>query len=141
MALRNPLYKPIPRWTRIAWIGFLLIILTSCAAGPRLAGVWEIQEEDKTYIATLDEKGHGTYTWKEGRIQTTEFVDGKWKGTWYQTGNDREGGFEVLLSADGQKAEGVWWYTRVGENDNLPEQEFGGDYLWIRLPPKSAEKE
>ena len=63
IVLRNPPYKPIPRWTRIAWIGFLIILLTSCAAqGPRLGGVWEIQEEDKSYIATLDEKGHGTYT-------------------------------------------------------------------------------
>ncbi|TDJ60122.1 MAG: hypothetical protein E2O41_02970 [Nitrospina sp.] len=40
-----------------------------------MAGVWEIQEEERTYEATLDEKGNGPYTWKEDRIQTTEFVD------------------------------------------------------------------
>lgn len=142
MATLNPFYKPIPRWTRIAGFGCLILLLTACAApGPRLGGLWEIQEEDKSYEATLDDQGNGTYTWKNGRIQTTQFADGKWQGTWHQTGNDREGEFELLLSEDGQQAEGVWWYTRVGENDNIPAQEFGGDYLWIRLPSKSAEKE
>ena len=125
----------------MAGVVFLLILLTSCAAQrPGMAGVWEIQEEERTYQATLDEKGNGPYTWKEGRIQTTEFVDRVWKGTWHQTGNDREGEFELLLSEDGQQAEGVWWYTRVGENKDIPAQAYGGDYLWLRRLPNSAEE-
>ena len=60
----------------MAGVVFLLILLTSCVAQrPGMAGVWEIQEEERTYEATLDEKGNGPYTWKEGRIQTTEFID------------------------------------------------------------------
>lgn len=106
-----------------------------------MKGQWEIQEEDKSYIATLDPEGNGTYTWKNGTIKTLEFTDGKWRGTWHQSGNDREGGFEVLLSEDGQKAEGVWWYTRVGENDNIPDRKFGGDYVWIRLPAHSGKSD
>ena len=95
----------------------------------------EIHEEDKSYTATLDRLGNGTYTWQGGRIGTTLFADRKWQGTWHQTGNDREGGFEVLLSEDGEEAKGVWWYTRVGDNTNIPERQWGGTYLWKRLTP------
>ena len=125
----------------IGLMGLLVCMMTSCAStdGPRLEGLWEIQEEDKTYLATLDSLGNGTYTWKKGILKTTEFVDRKWKGTWHQSGNDREGQFEVLLSEDGTQAEGVWWYTRVGDNDNIPAKKFGGDYLWIRQPAASAD--
>ncbi len=85
--------------------------------------------------------GNGSYTWKKGTIKTTEFVDGKWIGTWHQSGNDREGGFEVILSEDGQQAKGVWWYTRVGEKENIPARKFGGDYTWIRLPEEPGEEQ
>ncbi len=90
-------------------------------------------------MATLDSLGNGTYTWKKGILKTTEFAGRMWKGTWHQSGNDREGQFEVLLSEDGTQAEGVWWYTRVGDNDNIPAKKFGGDYLWIRQSVAAAD--
>ena len=121
-------------WTGLGFMGFLLGMMMACASGSPMGGVWEIQEEDRTYVATLDPQGNGTYTWKKGIIKTTGFKDRKWKGTWHQSGNDREGGFEVLLSEDGNQAEGVWWYTRVGDNDDIPTKKFGGGYTWIRLP-------
>jgi len=100
-----------------------------------LAGKWEIQEEDKAYQATLDAKGNGPYTWQEGRIQTEKVEDRLWSGTWHQKGNDREGGFEVLLSEDGTIAKGVWWYLRVGTQKNIPPREWGGSYKIKRLSP------
>lgn len=108
-------------------------------AAPRsdLSGEWEIQEEDKSYIATLDSHGNGTYTHQGGRIQTTRFADGQWHGAWQQSGNDREGGFELRLSDDGMQAKGIWWYTRVGERANIPPRQHGGTYLWKRLRPAS----
>ena len=96
-------------------------------------GEWEIQEEDKAYQATLDAKGNGPYNWQEGRIQTEKVVDRLWSGTWHQKGNDREGGFEVLLSEDGKTAEGVWWYLRVGTHKNIPPRLEGGTYKIKRL--------
>ncbi|MGH7233245.1 MAG: nuclear transport factor 2 family protein [Nitrospiraceae bacterium] len=105
-----------------------------------LSGEWDIQEEDKSYKATLDREGNGSYTWQHGRIITTEFADRKWHGTWHQPGNDREGAFEVLLSDDETEARGVWWYTRVGDRMNIPHRQWGGSYVWKRLtpPPRSA---
>jgi hypothetical protein len=100
-----------------------------------LGGEWEIQEEDKSYKATLDAKGNGTYTWQGGTMTTTRFHDSLWEGTWQQAGNDREGGFEVLLSEDGRQAKGVWWYTRVGDKANIPPRQWGGPYTWTRLTP------
>ena len=100
-----------------------------------LSGEWEIQEEDRSYKATLDPKGNGTYTWQGGSITTTKFFDRQWEGTWRQPGNDREGGFEVLLSEDGAQAKGVWWYTRVGDKTNIPPRRWGGSYTWTRLTP------
>ncbi len=118
----------------------------STAAGPRadeewpdLSGEWEIQEEDKTYNATLDRNGNGSYTHQGGTIKTTTFLNRLWQGTWQQTGNDREGGFEVLLSEDGTQAKGIWWYTRVGSRTNIPPRQHGGTYVWKRLtPPPSS---
>ena len=109
-------------------------------ATPDLSGEWEIQEEDKSYKATLDRSGNGLYTHQGGMLTTTGFADRKWQGTWRQTGNDREGGFEVLLSEDGTSAEGIWWYTRVGQRNNIPPREHGGTYVWKRMtpPPTSA---
>jgi len=103
-------------------------------AGPEIdvSGQWEIQEEDKTYVATLDKNGNGTYTHQGGRITTSSLADRKWQGTWQQTGNDREGGFDLLLSEDGTEARGIWWYTRVGERKNIPPRQHGGTYLWKR---------
>ena len=97
-----------------------------------LSGDWEIQEEERSYIATLGADGNGTYTWQNGRITTNSFADGRWQGTWQQPGNDREGGFDVLLSADRSRAEGKWWYTRVGQQ-TIPPGEWGGDFTWKRL--------
>ena len=66
----------------------------------------EIQEEDNAYQTTLDAKG-----------------------------NDREGGFEVLLSEDGKTADGVWWYLHVGPQNNIPPYEWGRSYIIKRLSP------
>jgi len=104
-------------------------------ATANLGGEWEIQEEDRSYKATLDAKGNGAYTWQGGTITTTKFSDRQWEGTWHQPGNDREGGFEVLLSEDGAQAKGVWWYTRVGDKANIPPRRWGGSYSWTRLTP------
>lgn len=100
-----------------------------------LTGKWEIQEEDRTYQATLDAKGNGPYTWQEGRLQTETVVGRLWSGTWHQKGNDREGGFEVLLSEDGKTADGAWWYLRVGTHNNIPPRLEGGTYKMKRLSP------
>jgi hypothetical protein len=124
---------------RHAWVCLLVLLLSSPASADLvfgdldLSGEWEIQEEDKSYKVTLDRQGNGAYTWQAGRIVTTYFSDRQWEGTWHQTGNDREGGFELLLSEDGAQAEGVWWYTRVGDQNNIPPRQWGGSYLWNRL--------
>jgi hypothetical protein len=107
----------------------------SAAHGVDLSGEWEIHEEDKSYKATLDASGNGPYTHQGGTITTTTFDDRKWQGTWRQTGNDREGGFDLLLSEDGSEARGVWWYTRVGDRSNIPPRQWGGTYHWKRLTP------
>lgn len=107
---------------------------------PDLSGEWDIVEveDDKRYKATLDKNGNGPYTQQGGRFVTTKFTDRLWQGTWHQPGNDREGGFEVLLSEDGTQAKGVWWYTRVGNHKNIPPREHGGTYQWKRLTPPPA---
>jgi ketosteroid isomerase-like protein len=115
-------------------------MVTSTA--PDLSGEWDILEveDNKTYQATLDKSGNGPYTQQGGRFVTTKFEDRSWLGTWHQTGNDREGGFEVLLSEDGTQAKGVWWYTRVGDKNNIPPRQWGGTYVWKRLTgPASAQ--
>jgi hypothetical protein len=102
-----------------------------------LSGEWEIleTEENKTYRATLDRHGNGPYTWQGGEFTTTDFKDRRWQGTWKQTGNDREGGFELVLSEDGTQAKGIWWYARVGNKKNIPPRQHGGSYVWKRLTP------
>ncbi len=113
---------------------------TMRAALTDLSGEWEILEveDDKRYKATLDKTGNGPYTQHGGRFTTTKFSDRLWQGTWQQPGNDREGGFELLLSEDGTQAKGVWWYSRVGTHKNIPPREHGGTYQWKRLtqPPR-----
>jgi hypothetical protein len=102
-----------------------------------LSGEWEILEieENKTYRAKLDRQGNGPYTWQGGEFTTTSFHDRRWQGTWKQTGNDREGGFELVLSEDGTQAKGMWWYLRVGNKSNIPPRQHGGNYVWKRLTP------
>lgn len=108
-----------------------------------LSGEWEVlePEENKTYRATLDRQGNGPYTWQGGHFTTTSFKDRRWHGRWKQTGNDREGGFELVLSEDGTEARGIWWYQRVGNRDNIPARQHGGNYVWKRLtPPPSTQQ-
>lgn len=107
------------------------------SAAPDLSGEWEVLEveDDKRYKATLDKAGNGPYTQQGGRFTTTKCADRLWQGTWHQPGNDREGGFELLLSEDGRQAKGRWWYTRVGTHKNIPPREHGGSYQWKRLTP------
>lgn len=105
---------------------------------PDFSGEWEIEEEDKSYRATLDKAGNGTYTHKGGILKTTGFANRLWQGTWQQAENDREGGFEVLLSENGKEAKGIWWYSRVGTHNNIPPREHGGTYTWKRLTPLPA---
>ncbi len=107
---------------------------------PDLSGEWEILEveDNKSYKATLDHAGNGPYTQHSGRFVTTKYADRLWQGTWNQSGNDREGGFEVLLSEDGTQAKGIWWYSRVGTQKNIPPREHGGTYVWKRVTPPPA---
>jgi len=107
-----------------------------------LSGEWDILEveDDKHYKATLDKTGNGPYTQHGGRFVTTKYADRLWQGTWQQPGNDREGEFELLLSEDGTQAKGVWWYSRVGSQKNIPPREHGGTYQWKRLTPITPSK-
>ena len=116
------------------------VTLTAAMRAPDLSGEWEILEveDDKRYRATLDKAGNGPYTQHGGRFVTTQFANRLWQGTWQQPGNDREGGFELLLSEDGKEAKGVWWYTRVGDHKNIPPREHGGTYQWKRITPVPA---
>ena len=107
-----------------------------------LSGEWDILEveDDKRYKATLDKAGNGPYTQHSGQFVTTKYADRLWQGIWQQPGNDREGGFELLLSEDGTQAKGVWWYSRVGNQKNIPPREHGGTYIWKRLTqPQTAQ--
>ncbi len=104
---------------------------------PDLSGHWDILEveDDKRYRATLDKKGNGFYSQHGGRFTTSTITNRLWQGTWQQPGNDREGGFELLLSEDHTQAKGIWWYTRVGTQKNIPEREHGGTYQWKKVTP------
>jgi hypothetical protein len=108
--------------------------------GINVAGEWNITEveDNKHYRATLDAQGKGSYTWQDGQIVTTDINDRRWQGTWMQPGNDREGGFEVVLSEDATEAKGIWWYTRVGTKDDIPPRQHGGRYVWKRHGPSST---
>ncbi len=110
------------------------------AATPNVSGEWGILEveDERRYTATLDKNGNGPYTWQGGRFVTTKIENRLWQGTWHQPGNDREGGFEVLLSEDGTQAKGIWWYTRVDTKKNIPPKEHGGTYHWKKVTPSPA---
>jgi len=100
-----------------------------------IGGEWEIieVEDDKRYKATFDKNGNGPYTQHGGRFTTSSITNRLWQGTWHQPGNDREGGFEVLLSEDSTQANGIWWYSRVGKQKNIPPREHGGTYHWKKI--------
>jgi ketosteroid isomerase-like protein len=104
------------------------------AARVDLSGTWRVQETDRTYEASLDPSGNGTYTWQGGQVRTTRLEGRTWEGTWHQPGNDREGGFELILSDDGTSGQGHWWYTRV-DTRKVPPREWGGPYVWKRIAP------
>ena len=101
-----------------------------------IQGQWLIEEEERFYCATLDHQGNGTYNWQDGRIVSRSFQGRKWTGTWHQPGNDREGGFEITFSTNGNKARGRWWYERV-EQRTIPPRKSGGPYIWTRMEPGS----
>jgi hypothetical protein len=107
---------------------------STAAGASSLGGRWTVQETDRSYEATLDADGNGTYTWQGGQIRTTRLDGRTWQGTWHQPGNDREGGFEVLLSDDRTAGQGSWWYTRV-DSRKVPPREWGGPYVWKRIGP------
>ena len=114
--------------------------LVSTASMPDVSGEWDILEveDEKRYKATLDKSGNGHYTQQGGRFVTTKIENHLWQGTWHQPGNDREGGFEVLLSEDGKEAKGIWWYTRVDTRKNIPPKEHGGTYHWKKAASSPA---
>jgi hypothetical protein len=132
-------------WILVAWHESVRVAagMTTASAQPLpgsevpdLSGSWQIQETDRVYEARLDRGGNGPYTWQGGQIKTTRFQGRTWEGTWHQPGNDREGGFELLLSDDRTQAQGSWWYTRV-DSRKVPPREWGGPYLWKRIVPTS----
>jgi hypothetical protein len=97
-----------------------------------LSGEWEFQEEGTGQRLILDKNGNGTYSWQNGRILTQSISDGRWKGMWYQEGNDREGRFDLTLSEDGTEAYGTWWYTRIGTR-NISTKDQGGTFRFTRI--------
>lgn len=103
-------------------------------AGDRsvLAGDWEY-EDGAVVTLRLDEQGNGTYAWKEGRFETTQFGGHTWAGNWYQKENDREGGFVVTLSPDYTEGDGTWWYVRIG-SDHAPSEKGGTFHLSKKAP-------
>jgi len=123
---------------RPACLAILLATLSFSLALPALAldvsGVWEVAEEERTYRATIDGAGNGTYTWQNGVIFNSKLEGARWSASWKQSGNDREGGFLVELSEDGNSAKGRWWYSRVGAQV-IPDPDFGGDFTWRKLLP------
>ena len=121
-----------------------------------LSGEWDILEVDDIYLTpTNDLLANGSFElggtgWNlaaqasldtnaadahSGNTSLKLVATAGWQGTWQQPGNDREGEFELLLSEDGTQAKGVWWYSRVGAQKNIPPREHGGTYLWKRLTP------
>ncbi|BFU91874.1 MAG: hypothetical protein NTAFB01_30610 [Nitrospira sp.] len=117
-----------------------LVNNATAPAVPDVSGEWDILEveDEKRYKATLDKNGNGPYSQQGGRFTTTKIENRLWQGTWHQSGNDREGGFEVLLSEDGTQAKGIWWYTRVDTRKNIPPKEHGGTYHWKKATPSPA---
>jgi hypothetical protein len=92
-----------------------------------LAGEWEY-EDGAVVLLTLDEQGNGAYDWKGGRFETQTLIGQTWDGMWFQTENDRDGGFTVEFSSDFSEGEGRWWYSRIG-TDHAPTQKGGTFHL------------
>jgi len=102
-----------------------------------LAGEWEVSDGTVERTIVLDCRGVGLYGW-QGGIVTTSVVRGDyWAGTWYQSGNDREGGFEVHISPDRFTAEGRWWYTRIGKEHFVPGEK--GDTFNMSRPMRAMQ--
>lgn len=97
-----------------------------------LSGDWLVQDGSVERVITLDCEGAGDYQWQDGTIRTTKLDGRSWHGTWHQAANDREGGFLAELSEDGSRAEGRWWYSRIG-TDHLPSKDKGGPFSLERL--------
>lgn len=131
MCRRAPVAKPVLRAAIFA-AGLLTFAVPALALD--VSGAWEIAEEERTYHATVDEAGNGTYTWQGGVIYGSTLAGSRWSGSWKQPGNDREGGFLIELAEDGVSAKGRWWYSRVGAQ-MIPDPDFGGDYTWRKLSP------
>jgi hypothetical protein len=96
-----------------------------------LSGEWEYEEGTVLMTLALDDHGNGTYAWKGGSLKTVQLTGDTWVGTWHQTENDREGGFEVKLSEDMKQGNGRWWYTRIGSDRDPPDK--GGSFLLSRV--------
>lgn len=133
-------------YNRIALVALITLLVAGCMGARSTApvpavlapplsfdpqGEWEYEEKGRSIVITLDANGSGDYQWKKGRIITTEISGRSWKGRWIQRANDREGGFELLLTEDYAQAEGLWWYTRIG-NNTAPKKK-GGRFRMIRL--------
>ena len=143
-------------WTHTLFVsGFISasILLTACGHGPTgvftaqtipassetpgaedrqvLAGDWEYEENGVVVPLVLDAHGNGHYDFKGGKFITGALADHSWFGMWVQSDNDREGRFEVKLSADYSTGEGRWWYTRI-ERDTAP-MKSGGRFRLIRV--------
>src|SRR3989338_4536969 len=131
MCRRVPVTKPALRAAILA-AGLLAFAVPALALD--VSGVWDVAEEERTYQVTVDMTGNGTYNWQNGVIYGSKIEGTRWSGLWKQSGNDREGGFTVELSADGASARGRWWYSRVG-TQVIPDPDFGGDYTWRKLSP------
>jgi len=123
--------KPVLRAVLLA-AGLLPFAVPALALD--VSGVWDVAEEERTYQVTVDRTGNGTYNWQNGVIYGSTIEGTRWSGLWKQSGNDREGGFTIELSADGASAKGRWWYSRVGAQV-IPDPDFGGDYTWRKLSP------
>lgn len=117
----------------LTWLSFTFILPVQAFD---VSGVWEVAEEERTYQATVDQAGNGIYTWQNGVIFNSKIEGSRWSASWKQSGNDREGGFLVELSADGTSAKGRWWYSRVG-TQIIPDPDFGGDFTWRKLSPSA----
>ncbi|MEX5215889.1 MAG: hypothetical protein NW703_17240 [Nitrospiraceae bacterium] len=101
-----------------------------------LAGSWEYEEGTAVVPLEIDRSGVGTYPYKGGRLITDSLDDHHWRGRWHQAENDREGGFEVILTPDLSEGDGRWWYTRIGRD--LSPTEKGGTFRVTRSEPSSG---
>jgi len=117
---------------RLALLSATSFVLAFPVLALDVSGDWEVAEEERTYRATVDATGNGTYTWQNGIIFNSKIAGTRWSASWKQSGNDREGGFLVELSEDGTLAKGRWWYSRVG-SQVIPDPDFGGDFTWRKL--------